>query len=250
MYYFASDIHLGLPAGIDPEKRERLFVQWLDQTAQDAEAIFLVGDIFDFWYEYRHVVPKGFTRTLGKFSELSDRGIPIHFFGGNHDIWTFRYLHDECGLILHHDPYTLFELGGRRVVIGHGDVLGPRPRGQRILSAIFRNQLLRTLFSALHPYWAISLGHGWSQSNRASRPVSHKFRGEEEPIVRFAHRYQQEHPTAPADLFVCGHIHCAELYPLQEGGTIAFLGEWIEHPTFGTLGPEGFRLQRYPNSEP
>lgn len=250
MYYFASDIHLGLPAGIDPEKRERLFVQWLDLAAQDAEAIFLVGDIFDFWYEYRHVVPKGFTRTLGKFSELSDRGIPIHFFGGNHDIWTFRYLHDECGLTLHHDPYTLFELGGRRVVIGHGDVLGPRPRGQRILSAVFRNQLLRTLFSALHPYWAISLGHGWSQSNRASRPVSHKFRGEEEPIVRFAHRYQQEHPTAPADLFVCGHIHCAELYPLQEGGTIAFLGEWIEHPTFGTLGPEGFRLQRYPNSEP
>ncbi len=250
MYYFASDIHLGLPAGIDPEKRERLFVQWLDQAAQDAEAIFLVGDIFDFWYEYRHVVPKGFTRTLGKFSELSDRGIPIHFFGGNHDIWTFRYLHDECGLTLHHNPYTLFELGGRRVVIGHGDVLGPRPRGQRILSAVFRNQLLRTLFSALHPYWAISLGHGWSQSNRASRPVSHKFRGEEEPIVRFAHRYQQEHPTAPADLFVCGHIHCAELYPLQEGGTIAFLGEWIEHPTFGTLGPEGLRLQRYPNSEP
>ncbi len=250
MYYFASDIHLGLPAGIDPEKRERLFVQWLDQAAQDAEAIFLVGDIFDFWYEYRHVVPKGFTRTLGKFSELSDRGIPIHFFGGNHDIWTFRYLHDECGLTLHHNPYTLFELGGRRVVIGHGDVLGPRPRGQRILSAVFRNQLLRTLFSALHPYWAISLGHGWSQSNRASRPVSHKFRGEEEPIVRFAHRYQQEHPTAPADLFVCGHIHCAELYPLQEGGTIAFLGEWIEHPTFGTLGSEGFRLQRYPNSEP
>lgn len=250
MYYFASDIHLGLPAGIDPEKRERLFVQWLDLAAQDAEAIFLVGDIFDFWYEYRHVVPKGFTRTLGKFSELSDRGIPIHFFGGNHDIWTFRYLHDECGLTLHHDPYTLFELDGRRVVIGHGDVLGPRPRGQRILSAVFRNQLLRTLFSALHPYWAISLGHGWSQSNRASRPVSHKFRGEEEPIVRFAHRYQQEHPTAPADLFVCGHIHCAELYPLQEGGTIAFLGEWIEHPTFGTLGPEGFRLQRYPNSEP
>lgn len=250
MYYFASDIHLGLPAGINPEKRERLFVQWLDQAAQDAEAIFLVGDIFDFWYEYRHVVPKGFTRTLGKFSELSDRGIPIHFFGGNHDIWTFRYLHDECGLTLHHDPYTLFELDGRRVVIGHGDVLGPRPRGQRILSAVFRNQLLRILFSALHPYWAISLGHGWSQSNRASRPVSHKFRGEEESIVRFAHHYQQEHPTAPADLFVCGHIHCAELYPLQEGGTIAFLGEWIEHPTFGTLGPEGFRLQRYPNHEP
>ena len=109
MYYFASDIHLGLPAGIDPEKRERLFVQWLYLAAQDAEAIFLVGDIFDFWYEYRHVVPKGFTRTLGKFSELSDRGIPIHFFGGNHDIWTFRYLHDECGLTLHHNPYTLFD---------------------------------------------------------------------------------------------------------------------------------------------
>ena len=136
MYYFASDIHLGLPAGVDPAGREQLFVRWLAEVAQDAEAIFLVGDIFDFWYEYRHVVPKGFTRTLGKLSELTDRGIPIHFFGGNHDIWTFRYLHDECGITLHHAPYTSFELYGQRVIIGHGDVLGPRPAGQRILSGV------------------------------------------------------------------------------------------------------------------
>lgn len=246
MYYFASDIHLGLPAGIDPAGREQLFVRWLAEVAQDAEAIFLVGDIFDFWYEYRHVVPKGFTRTLGKLSELTDRGIPIHFFGGNHDIWTFRYLHDECGITLHHAPYTSFELYGQRVIIGHGDVLGPRPAGQRILSGVFRNRLLRTLFSTLHPYWAMSLGHGWSQSNRASRPVSHQFRGEDEPIVRFAHHYQHAHQEAPANLFVCGHIHCAELFPLQEGGEIAFLGEWIEHPTYGQLSPEGFQLKKYP----
>ena len=247
MYYFASDIHLGLQIGSDPENRERLLVQWLDEVSKDADAIFLVGDIFDFWYEYRYVVPKGFTRLLGKLSELTDRGIPVHFFGGNHDIWTYRYLHDECGVTLYHSPYTEFELDGRKVIVGHGDMLGPRPAGQRILSAIFRSRLLQWLFSMLHPYWAMMLGKGWSRSNRTSRPVAHIFRGEEEPIIGFAHEYQRTHPSAPADLFSCGHTHCAEVYPLPEGGAVAFLGEWIDNPLYGVLGPGGFELKGYPD---
>lgn len=247
MYYFASDIHLGLQIGSDPENRERLLVQWLDEVSKDADAIFLVGDIFDFWYEYRYVVPKGFTRLLGKLSELTDRGIPVHFFGGNHDIWTYRYLHDECGVTLYHSPYTEFELDGRKVIVGHGDMLGPRTAGQRILSAIFRSRLLQWLFSMLHPYWAMMLGKGWSPFEphfTAGRARFPRRRGTDHRVCA---RIPTDAPVGPADLFICGHTHCAEVYPLPEGGAVAFLGEWIDNPLYGMLGPGGFELKGYPD---
>ena len=126
MYYFASDIHLGLKVGQTHATRERLFVRWLDEVSADAEAIFLVGDVFDFWYEYRRVVPKGFTRLLGKLSELTDRGVAVHFFPGNHDLWAFDYLQTECGVVLHRADYEILALAGKRVFIGHGDVFGKR----------------------------------------------------------------------------------------------------------------------------
>ncbi len=242
MYYFASDVHLGLSVGNDPAERERLFVRWLDEIAPDADAIFLVGDIFDFWYEYRHVVPKGFTRLLGKLSELSDRGIPVHLFAGNHDMWAFRYLHDECGITLHAGPYEIFELYGRRVLIGHGDVLGQRPCSQRWLSRIFRSRWIQGLYYLIHPDLSMSFGQGWSHSNRTSRPIAHTFRGEKEPIVGFAREMLHRQPI---DLFVCGHIHCAEYYPLDANSAIVFLGEWIESPVYGVLTPDGFQLKPY-----
>lgn len=242
MYYFASDVHLGLSVGSDPAERERLFVRWLSEVASDAEAIFLVGDIFDFWYEYRRVVPKGFTRLLGKLSELSDRGIPIHLFAGNHDMWAFRYLHDECGVTLHPGPYEIFELYGRKVLIGHGDVLGPRPFAQRLLSRVFRSRWIQALYYLIHPDLTTAFGQGWSHNNRTSRPIAHSFRGEEEPIVKFARAMLQRQPI---DLFVCGHIHCTEYYPLGPHSAIAFLGEWIESPVYGVLTPDGFQLKSY-----
>ena len=209
MYYFASDTHLGLRVGRTADDRERLFVRWLDEVSADAEGIFLVGDIFDFWYEYKRVVPRGFTRLLGRLSGLTDRGIPVHFFAGNHDLWAYDYLRSECGVTLHRGPFELFDLYGQKVLVGHGDVLGP------------------------------------SGSNRLSKPIAHTFRGEQEPIVRFAADYSAAHPEV--DLFVCGHIHCAEIFPLGDGRRIAFLGEWIDSPTYGTLGPEGFALHSYPD---
>ena len=133
MYYFASDTHLGLRVGRTADDRERLFVRWLDEVSADAEGIFLVGDIFDFWYEYKRVVPRGFTRLLGKLSGLTDRGIPVHFFAGNHDLWAYDYLRSECGVTLHRGPFELFDLYGQKVLVGHGDVLGPRGRGGRLL---------------------------------------------------------------------------------------------------------------------
>ena len=131
MYYFASDTHLGLRVGRTADDRERLFVRWLDEVSADAEGIFLVGDIFDFWYEYKRVVPRGFTRLLGKLSGLTDRGIPVLFFAGNHDLWAYDYLRSECGVTLHRGPFELFDLYGQKVLVGHGDVLGPRGRGGR-----------------------------------------------------------------------------------------------------------------------
>lgn len=246
MYYFASDVHLGLSVGSATRERERLFIRWLDEIAPDAEAIFLVGDIFDFWYEYKYVIPKGFSRLLGKFSELTDRGIPIHLFAGNHDMWAFRYLQDECGVTLHLGPYEIFELDGRRVLVGHGDVLGRRPWNQRLLSRVFRARWIQTLFYLIHPDLSMAFGRGWSRSNRTSRPISHTFRGEAEPIVGFARAMLAQRPV---DLFVCGHIHCAEYYPLGRDSAIAFLGEWIEDPTYGVLGPDGFQLKKYPKNK-
>lgn len=240
MYYFASDLHLGL--GADSAARERLFVKWLDEVGRDAEAIFLVGDIFDFWYEYRHVVPQGFTRLLGKLSELTDNGVEIHHFAGNHDMWMYGYLERECSVRLHHAAYYIFELYGKRVMIGHGDLLGEQISYDRFLSRTFSSRLLRKLFGWIHPDIALSLGLYWSRNNRHKKPVKRTFQDEEEPIVGFAMEYlKKEH----IDLFVSGHTHLAEIYPLGDRSAIAFLGEWIEEPTYGVLSGEGFELKRY-----
>lgn len=244
MYYFASDIHLGLAVGQTAAYRERLFIQWLDEVSVDAEAIFLVGDIFDFWYEYKRVVPKGFTRLLGKLSELTDRGVAIHFFPGNHDLWAYDYLQSECGLILHPVDYEIIELAGHHVFIGHGDALGKRNLSGRLLCRIFRSHPLRWAFSNfIHPNAAMRFGQWWSGSNRRAKPIKHTFRGYEEPIVRFAADFAKHHPEI--DLFVCGHIHCNEIFPLTEKCTIAFLGEWIDQPTYGKLDDKGFSLETY-----
>ena len=236
MYYFASDIHLGLKVGQTHATRERLFVRWLDEVSADAEAIFLVGDVFDFWYEYRRVVPKGFTRLLGKLSELTDRGVAVHFFPGNHDLWAFDYLQTECGVVLHRADYEILALAGKRVFIGHGDVFGKRGRGGRLLSRVFRSRAIQWVFSTfVHPNAAMRFGHWWSGSNRKAKP-----------IVRFASDFLKEHPGI--DLFVCGHIHCAEIVPLAGGSRIAFLGEWIDRPTYGKLDQNGFTLNSYPTT--
>ena len=206
-----------------------------------------MGDVFDFWYEYRRVVPKGFTRLLGKLSELTDRGVAVHFFPGNHDLWAFDYLQTECGVVLHRADYEILALAGKRVFIGHGDVFGKRGRGGRLLSRVFRSRAIQWVFSTfVHPNAAMRFGHWWSGSNRKAKPIRHAFRGAEEPIVRFASDFLKEHPGI--DLFVCGHIHCAEIVPLAGGSRIAFLGEWIDRPTYGKLDQNGFTLNSYPTT--
>lgn len=244
MYYFASDVHLGLKNNTDTREREQLFVKWLDEVSADAKAILLVGDIFDFWYEYKRVIPKGHSRLLGKLSELTDKGIEIHHFDGNHDLWAYSYLEEECGVKLHHTAYETIELYGHRILIGHGDVIGKRSRSMRMLSGIFRNRTVQWFFNRIPHNLGIWLGNTWSRSSRNSKPLKREFRGENERLVQFAREYLLDERI---DLFVFGHIHIANIYQLNNESSVAFLGEWVESPTYGVMSKEGFTLKNYPN---
>lgn len=237
MYYFASDMHLGHGSTESSLNRERLLVNWLEESAKDAEAIFLVGDVFDFWYEYRAVVPKGFTRLLGTLSRLTDRGVKIHFFPGNHDLWEFGYLHSECGLEIHHAP-EVFELYGKRVLIAHGDNLNVKDRPMlRFMNGVFRSNPLQWLFSHLiHPDCALRLGHCWSDHSRKSKAITHTFLGEQEPLVGYARQVLQR---MPVDYFVFGHTHCMADYQVADDCRAVFLGEWIERPCQAQLSSDG-----------
>lgn len=238
MYYFASDMHLGSGTPEECRQRERAVVEWLDKVAPTASAIFLVGDVFDFWYEYKCVVPKGFTRLLGKLSELTDRGVEIHFFVGNHDMWQHEYIQKECGVKLHLGCETLF-LGGKKVYVGHGDDIYARYLGgwTRLMNDMFRNRLVRWLFSHLvHPDFALRFGQGWSHGSRKSKDIALPFLGKEDPLVKEAEKING---SDRVDYFVFGHNHCAERYPLTNGGEAIFLGNWFEGTTYASLDDNG-----------
>lgn len=237
MYYFISDTHLGMLGEQGDKSREKAVVEWLDSIAADAEAIFLLGDIFDFWFEYKRVVPKGFTRLLGKLSQLSDSGIRIHFFTGNHDMWTRDYLQQECGITVHTSPQTV-TLTGKTLFLAHGDNM--QIDGQpmlRLMNAVFRSRTVRWLFShLLHPDAAMRFGQWWSSSSRKSKNIKEPFRGEDEPLVRYAKGMLL---TRHIDYFVFGHIHCAEDFAVSADSRAIFLGEWIHSPAYAALDRDG-----------
>jgi UDP-2,3-diacylglucosamine hydrolase len=164
-YYFAADVHLGLPPEEDSRKREHRFVNWLDSIKSDAKEIFLLGDIFDFWFEYKKVVPRGFVRTMGKIAELTDCGIPVHFFAGNHDLWVSDYLQSELGVIFHPTDYVA-TICGYKFFMTHGDAINTDDRNHMLLRWIFTNKKLRKLFAGIHPHIGLSFAHAWSKSNR------------------------------------------------------------------------------------
>lgn len=245
MYYFASDMHLGSGAHHDPHERELALVEWLDRVAKDAKAIFLVGDVFDFWYEYRRVVPQGFTRLLGKLSELTDKGVEIHFFVGNHDMWQRDYLERECGVKLHFER-EVFTLYGKRISICHGDDIYARHLGgwTKLMNDIFRSKTMRWLFSHfVHPDFALRFGLAWSKGSRKSKEVAMPFLGADDPMV-----IESENLNAKGegvDYFVYGHNHCAERWRLQNGGEAIFLGHWFGRETYAKLDKNGtFTLEK------
>jgi UDP-2,3-diacylglucosamine hydrolase len=227
--YFASDFHLGLPAGTNPIDREKRVVKWLNKIAPQAKEIYLLGDIFDFWWEYKLVVPKGFTRFLGTIATITDSGIPVHFFTGNHDMWIGKYLVDECGIIIHTSPF-LTSFNDKKFYLAHGEGLGTNDIGYKILLSIFRNKALQTLYSAIHPTIGVGIGHRWSLNSRLVKGISLDFMGEEkEDLIRHAKSLlEKDH----IDYFLFGHRHLAMTYKLEQGAEIFFLGDWIRKGYF------------------
>ncbi len=219
--YFVSDVHLGLQVA-DPEDRERRFAGFLRSLPEETEAVYLLGDIWDFWYEYKDVVPKGYVRVLSALQELMDRGVKVYFFQGNHDVWTYRYF-EELGMVKLVQPCVV-QIAGKRFCLGHGDGLGPVPFGYRFLRGLFHNRLAQTLFSALHPWLAFRLGNGWSRNNRLAHDVQYEFGGENEPLYKFAKDFASENEV---DFFIFGHYHVEVDTVLPSGARLMILKDWI-----------------------
>lgn len=238
--YFASDFHLGLKAGGDPAEREKKVVRWLNAIAPEAREVFLVGDIFDFWWEYKLVVPRGFTRFLGTVSAMTDSGVPVHFFTGNHDMWVGNYLSDECGVTIHTTPYTQ-TIDGKKFHIAHGEGLGSKSTSYKILLSIFRNKPLRVMYSMLHPSIGVGIGHKWSLSSRLGKGTTMDFLGEEkEDLIRYSRSVLENDKI---DYFVFGHRHLALEYTLEQGSHIIFLGDWIKEGSFAEWNSNGLILR-------
>jgi len=224
MIYFASDLHLGLYPLENSLKREKHFVKWLENIKADATEIYLVGDVFDFWFEYKQVVPKGYVRLLGKLAELVDSGIKIHFFSGNHDIWTFRYLADEIGLVLHHSP-EIRTINNKTLYIAHGDGLGPGDVGFKFLRIIFRNPILQWFYSRIHPNIGMSIGLGWARRRRHRIGFKEEFYGEsKERLIIHAKSVLK---SRAIDFFIFGHRHIPISLDISNTSKCFYIGDWI-----------------------
>jgi UDP-2,3-diacylglucosamine hydrolase len=227
--FFASDFHLGLKAGGNPIDREKRVVGWLKKNATDARAFYLLGDVFDFWWEYKLVVPRGFTRFLGTLSELTDSGMPVHLFTGNHDLWMGKYLSDECGVTVHNKPLET-TIDGKSFYLAHGEGLGTKDPGYRILLSVFRNKTLQKAYSALHPSIGVGIGHRWSLNSRLGKGLSLPFLGEEKEDL-FRHT-REVLKTGNRDYFIYGHRHLPLMHNITDNTVIAILGDWISRGVY------------------
>ena len=239
--YFASDNHLGAPTSKASMPREKRFVQWLDSIKEDAAAIYLMGDLFDFWFEYKTVVPKGFTRTLGKLAELSDAGIPITYFVGNHALWMNGYFEEELQIPVHHKPQVI-TINERRFLIGHGDGLGPGDKGFKRMKKVFTNPFAKWLFRWLHPDLGVRLAQHLSVNNRIiSGEADAKFLGEDkEWLIQYCKRKLE---TAHYDFFIFGHRDLPLEIELNPSSTYINLGDWIKYFTYAVFDGERLTLK-------
>ncbi|GHT03323.1 UDP-2,3-diacylglucosamine hydrolase [Bacteroidia bacterium] len=232
--YFASDVHLGSSLFEPALAVERRFVRWLDSIKSDAEAIYLLGDIFDFWFEYKKVVPRGFTRFLGKLGELHDQGIEIHYFTGNHDIWLTDYLANETGAIIHRTPLTT-TIRGKQFYLAHGDGLGDESPSFQLLRRIFHSKMCRFLFACLPTHWAIGLAHKWARHSRIKdRDNPLLYLGEDkEHLVLYAKKYLHEYPNT--DYLIFGHRHIMLDLPLPPHARMLILGDWLKYFSYAVF---------------
>jgi UDP-2,3-diacylglucosamine hydrolase len=241
--FFASDFHLGIPDSASSREREQRIVRWLDFIRPEAHAIFLLGDLFDFWFEYRHVIPKGFIRFQGKLSELRDGGIPIFFFTGNHDMWMFDYFPSELNIPVYREPIVV-ETSSHRLFIGHGDGLGPGDYGYKLLKRIFASPVAQWLFSCLHPGVGMRIAQYWSRQSRISNQKRvEKFRGEEEELL-LQYCYQEEKNTHH-DYYIFGHRHLPLDLPVGSNSRYINLGEWVHFSTYAEYDGQKVYLRSF-----
>ena len=247
--YFLSDAHLGSLAIPHGRTQERRLVRFLDSIKEQASAVYLLGDMFDFWNEYRYVVPKGYSRFLGKLSELTDNGVEVHFFAGNHDLWTYGYLEEECGVIVHKAPVTT-EIYGKVFFLAHGDGLGDPDNKFKILRKLFHNRTCQRLLNFVHPRWGMALGLNWAKHSRLKRADGKEvpFMGEDkEFLVRFARDYKRSHPNI--DYFLFGHRHIELDLPIDKSTRMLILGDWIWQFTYAVFDGEHLFLGEYVEGE-
>ena len=241
--YFLSDFHLGAPNAVESLKREKRIVQFLDAIKNDAQQIFIVGDMFDFWFEYKLVVPRGYTRLLGKLAELTDFGIKIHFFAGNHDMWMRDYFQNELNIPVYYQP-TPFEFNGKKFLIGHGDGQGPGDQGYKFLKKLFRNPLCQWMFGILPPYFGLGIANYFSKKSRelASQKVE-VFLGEEnEWLIIYCKEVLQKEQY---DYFIFGHRHLPIDFTLNENSRYINLGEWINYDSYAVFNGETTELKYF-----
>lgn len=229
--YFASDFHLGLDSASGTSRqREDRIIRWLDSILEDAAELYILGDLFDYWFEYKKVVPKGFVRVLAKLSQFTERDIPLHIFTGNHDMWMFDYLENEIGANIYREP-ILRELGGQKFFLGHGDGLGPGDHGYKFIKKVFRSKINQWLFARLHPNFGIGLMQRMSKTSRDSQDEQNLFLGaEKEWLVQFCEKHLKSNAV---DYYIFGHRHLPIDHELSEApARYINCGDWINHNTY------------------
>jgi UDP-2,3-diacylglucosamine hydrolase len=241
--YFASDFHLGVPTTKQSHEREKRICRWLDSIKSDAAEIYLVGDLFDFWYEYKYTIPKGTVRLLGKIAELTDAGIPVHFFVGNHDLWMKDYFIEELHVSVHHNPITKTH-NNKQFYIGHGDGLGPGDKWYKVLRKIFASKTCQWLFSRLHPNLGFFIARRSSKRSRIMTGDSdEKFLGaDNEWLYLFSKDYLK---TNKVDYFIFGHRHLPLDLDIEGKARYINLGEWIQYNTYAVFDGETLRLESF-----
>ncbi|MCK6639183.1 MAG: UDP-2,3-diacylglucosamine diphosphatase [Bacteroidia bacterium] len=240
--YFASDFHLGIPDAASSLEREKRIVRWLTEAEKDAAEIFLVGDLFDAWFEYKRAVPKGFIRLLGKIAEITDRGIPVHVFTGNHDMWMFGYLEKECGVKLYHAPIER-EWNGKKFFIGHGDGLGPGDHGYKFIKKVFRNPAAQWFYARLHPNFGLWLADFFSRKGYDKKDAERDYHGDDkEFLMVFCKEYLAKRH---ADYFIFGHRHLPLDKKVGEKSRYINLGDWIVYNTYAVFDGNELKLLEY-----
>jgi len=241
--YFASDQHFGVPNQSESRIREEKFIRWLDIIKKDAQILFLMGDLFDFWHEWKYVVPKGYIRVLGKIAELKDSGIEIYFFVGNHDLWMKNYFEEELGIPVYFEK-RYYEINNKNFLLAHGDGLGPGDKGYKRMKKVFTNPLAQWAFRWLHPDIAMRIANYMSQKNKLISGEEDKaFLGEDkEFLIQYA---KEKLKTENIDYFVFGHRHLPLIFDLEKGAKYINLGDWIVYFTFGVYDGGSFEVQTF-----